>query len=204
MIQKALHDPSGAVTLQPSAPNNQGGKTMSKTQGGLFLLAVLLAPMPVCADAPELRVAQSIVIDAPSEKVWEVVGDFAGISRWLPPIPESRLILGKNRQQGAIRELTRINGTKVQEKLLDYDPYNMTLSYTYIGGQPLVSDYLATISVAEAAEGKSRVEWKASFRRLDYWTDVPPPGQEDETLLKAFNRTYTTGLENLKKVIENP
>jgi hypothetical protein len=31
-------------------------------------------------------------------------------------------------------------------------------------------------------------QWKARFRRLAYWTDDPPPGQDDATVLAAFNR----------------
>lgn len=167
-----------------------------------LLLMTCAASLPARADAPLLSVNQSIVIDAPAEQVWEVAGDFAGLSRWLPVIPSSRLILGKNREQGAIRELVRLNGTKVEERLDHYDPWNMTFSYSYVGGQPLVSDYLATMTVKDLGNGKTRVDWKANFRRLHYWTDQAPQGQEDETLVAAFNRTYSGGLQNLKKVVE--
>jgi hypothetical protein len=78
----------------------------------------------------------------------------------------------------------------------------MSLSYTYIGGQPGASDYYPTMTVKDAGNGKSRVEWKARFRRLAYWTDDPPPGQDDATVLAAFNRVYPLGLETLKKLVE--
>ena len=111
---------------------------MRCAKGVLFtLLAGLLAPQALLAvDAPELTVEHSIVIDAPPEEVWEVLGDFNGLPRWLPTIQSSRIILGKNREVGCIRELIRANGTMVQEKLIAYEPWNMSLSYTYIGGQP--------------------------------------------------------------------
>jgi hypothetical protein len=172
----------------------------------IFVVALSLfacvASWPARADAPVLSVSQSIVIDAPAEQVWEVAGDFAGVNRWLTVIPASKLILGQNREAGAIRRLTRANGTQVEEKLTAYDPYNMTFSYTYVGGQPLVSDYLATMIVKDLGNGKTQVDWKASFRRLQYWTDEAPPGQEDETLVANFNRIYSGGLESLKKVVE--
>jgi hypothetical protein len=96
------------------------------------LLAGLLAPQPLLAvDAPELQVEHSIVIDAPPEQVWEVVSDFNGLPRWLPVIESSRIILGKNREVGCIRELTRANGTKVQEKLIAYEPWNMSFLHVY-------------------------------------------------------------------------
>jgi hypothetical protein len=58
------------------------------------------------------------------------------------------------------------------------------------------------MTVKAAGNGKSRVEWNARFRRLAYWTDDPPAGQDDATVLAAFNRVYPLGLETLKKLIE--
>src|SRR5690242_13597793 len=154
------------------------------------------------ADAPELKVAESIVIDAPPDAVWEVASDFAHLDRWYPFVEASRLVLGKNREVGAIREIRRLNGTKVEEKLVEFDPWNRRLMYTYAEGAPLTSDYFASLQVKDAGGGKSLVEWNARFRRLAYWTETAPPGQEDEALIKVLTNAYKAGLENLKKVVE--
>ena len=155
----------------------------------------------LAVDAPELSVRQTIVIDAPTAQVWEVVSDFAGLHKWFPFIADTRLVLGENRRQGAIRELTRGNGTKVEEKLIEHDPYNMSDTYTYMGGSPLTSDYFSTMTVTDAGNGKSKVEWKARFKRLYYWTDTPPKGQDDASLVKLLDKVYTIGLQSLKKYI---
>lgn len=175
----------------------------SMARGLLVLLGVCFLPQAPAADAPELKVEHSIVIDAAPEQVWAVAGDFVGINRWLPVIPGSRLILGTNNQVGAIRELTRLNGTKVEERLVEYDTDPMMLTYTYMGGQVGASDYFATLTVGAAGGGKSKVVWKARFKRIAYWTDSPPPGQDDQTPLKALNTVYPMGLENLKKIVES-
>jgi mxaD protein len=166
-----------------------------------LLLAVSAAPL-FAAEAPEMKIEHSIVINAPPEAVWEVVSDFNGLPRWLSTITESRIILGKNREVGAIRELTRANGTKVQEKLIVYEPWNMSLGYTYIGGQVGATDYFPTMTVSDAGDGNSKVVWKARFKRVAYWTDEPPPGQDDATPLNGLNKVYQMGLENLKKMVE--
>ena len=119
-----------------------------------LLLAVLAAPL-VAAEAPEMNIEHSIVINAPPEAVWEVVSDFNGLPRWLSTITESRIVLGKNREVGAIRELRRANGTKVQEKLIAYEPWNRSLGYTYIGGQVGATDYFPTMTVSDAG-GRAR------------------------------------------------
>ena len=174
-----------------------------KLANGLLslLLAAAAAPL-LAADAPEMKIEQSIVINAPPEVVWDVISDFNGLPRWLPVIVESKIVLGKNRQEGAIRELTRANGTKVQEKLISYEPWNMSLGYTYIGGQVGATDYFPTMTVSDAGDGKSKVVWKARFKRVAYWTDEPPAGQDDATPLNGLNKVYLMGLENLKKVVE--
>ena len=174
-----------------------------KLAKGLLLLLLAMPAAPLfAAEAKEMSVEYSIVINAPPEAVWEVVGDFNGLPRWLSTITESRIVLGKNREEGAIRELRRANGTKVQEKLIAYEPWNMSLGYTYIGGQVGATDYFPTMTVSDAGDGKSKVVWKARFKRIAYWTDEPPEGQDDASQLAAFNKVYPMGLENLKKVIE--
>ena len=188
-------------------------RTMTAVLCGL--IGIAFAPA-VFADAKENTVVQTITIDASPDVVWEVAGDFVGLDRWYPFIVSSRRVLGTNRQVGCIRELTRSNGTKVscireltrsngtkvEEKLIDYNPWKYTLTYTYAGGQPLTSDYFATLTIKDAGAGKSLVEWKARFKRLSYWTDEAPPGQEDATLVKLLTGAYQKGLENLKRVVE--
>ncbi len=166
-----------------------------------LLLAVSTGPL-LAAEAREMNIEHSIVINAPPEVVWEVVSDFNGLPRWLSTITESRIVLGKNREVGAIRALTRANGTKVQEKLIAYEPWNMSIGYTYIGGQVGATDYFPTMTVSDAGGGKSKVVWKAHFKRVAYWTDEPPAGQDDETPLNILNKVYAMGLESMKKLIE--
>lgn len=168
----------------------------------LSVVVLMFAPALAYAQATEQQVRHTIVIDAPPEVVWHVAGDFVGLNKWYPPIAESRLVLGRNNEVGAIRELRRGNGTKVEEKLVEYDPYNRTFTYTYAGGEPMSSDYFATMTVTDAPGGKSLVEWKARFKRLAYWTDNPPPGQDDESVLKALNAGYPLGLKHLKEIVE--
>jgi mxaD protein len=153
------------------------------------------------ADAPEQSIFQTISIDAPPDAVWAVAGDFVGLPKWYPPAESARLVLGRNNVVGCIRELTRRNGTKVTERLIDYDPWNHRLEYTYADGQVMSSDYFAVLQVKDAGGGKSTVEWKARFKRLAYWTDEPA-GPAEEAISKALNTGYRAGLENLKKIVE--
>jgi len=168
----------------------------------LTLVGVLASPLAF-AEAQEQTVEQSIDIDARVADVWAIAGDFVGLPRWYPPIESARLVLGQNNVPGCIRELTRASGTKVEEKLIDYE-WQRSLTYTYAGGQVMSTDYFATLSVFPLAENKTKVVWKARFKRLAYWTDEPPPGQDDETVRNALNKGYRLGLEKLKALAEKP
>jgi uncharacterized membrane protein len=48
------------------------------------LMAVMLPQAALAVDAPENKIAHSIIIDAPTDRVWEMVGDFVGMDRWVP------------------------------------------------------------------------------------------------------------------------
>lgn len=160
------------------------------------------APRLFAADANELTARQSIRINAPAAAVWAVVGNFNGQPRWLSLVEHSEIVVGTNNRVGAIRLIARRNGTKVTERLLDYDPDNMRLAYTYVDGAVMASDYFPVVTVKDGSDGTSIVEWTARFRRLAYWVDPPPQGQDDKTMTEFYNGIYKAGLENLKRVVE--
>jgi mxaD protein len=165
--------------------------------------AGLFAPAAAFADAEELSIFHSITIDAPADEVWAMAGDFGGIQRWAPGTESSRLILRERNETGAIRLLRRrSDGTQVTEKLLDYDPQNRRMAYTYVDGEVRAADYHSELRVKEVGPGRSVVEWRGRFKRLAYWTDTPPAGQDDKAALDFLNGAYRSGLTSLKKVLE--
>jgi len=176
---------------------------MKSVWTGLMTALALISVSAMGAEANDLTASQSIRIKAPPEKVWAVVGDFNGSSRWLPLVERSEIVIGNNNQVGAIRLITRRDGTKVTERLLDHDPQAMRMAYTYIDGAVRASDYFPVLSVKDAGDGTSVVEWSAHFKRLAYSIDPPPPGQDDKSLTDFYNGLYKSGLENLKRVVES-
>jgi mxaD protein len=171
------------------------------TVAGIALAFV--AAQALGADANELVASQSIRINAPPETVWAIVGNFNGSPRWLPLVERSQIVLGKNNQVGALRLITRRNGTKVTERLLDYDPREMRMAYTYVDGAVMASDYFPMITVRDAGDGSSLVEWSAHFKRLNQEMDPPPAGQDDKSMIDFYNGIYKSGLESLKQVVES-
>jgi len=175
-------------------------KTRSSILAGI---AGLLVSTTALADATELAIFHTISIDVPADEVWAMAGDFGGIQRWSPGTESSRLILHERNETGAIRQLRRRgDGTQVTEKLLDYDPLNRRMAYTYVDGEVRATDYYSELTVKEDGPRRSIVEWRGRFLRLDYWTDDPAPGRDDKAALDFLNGAYRSGLANLKKVLE--
>ena len=176
---------------------------MRKIAALLMGVAAALWAEGAAADAKDLEIFHSIAIDAPADEVWAMAGDFGGIHRWSPGTESSRLIVRDRNETGAIRLLRRrSDGTQVTEKLLDYDPANRRMAYTYVDGVVRAADYFSELLVKDAGNGRSVVEWRGRFKRLAYWTDDPPAGQDDKAALDFLNGAYKTGLESLKKILE--
>ena len=176
---------------------------MNNIWAGVLAALTCIAAQAWGAEANTLTARQSIRINAPPQAVWAVVGDFNGSPRWLPLVERSEIVLGTNNRVGAIRLITRRNGTKVTERLLDHDRQGMRMAYTYVDGAVMATDYFPVLSVTDAGDGTSNVEWSSHFRRLAYATDPPPPGQDDQSLMDFYNGIYKAGLESLKRAIES-
>ena len=172
----------------------------------MWLAGMVMAAVPALgfAQAKEVTTTQSIRIKGSPEEVWTYVGDFGGLAKWFPSAESSRLVLKSRSEEGAIRELLRRNGTRVTEKLTEYDPTNMRITYTYADGAVMASDYFATIQVKDVGDGETEVVWSGRFTRLAYWQDPPPAGQDDDSLRTFFTNAYKAGLGALKAAVEAP
>ena len=168
-----------------------------------MLGAAALVPCAAWADpARELSTTQTIRIKGSPEAVWAYVGDFAGIAKWLTVLQSSKLVLKQRNEVGAIRELVRGNGTRVREKCVELDPQAMRISYVYVDGAVMASDYLSTVDVSDVGNGETEVVWTGHFTRLNYWQDPAPEGQDDASVKAFFDRVYKLGLGSLKSKVE--
>jgi len=172
---------------------------MNRRTAVAALAAMLAIPsFAMAQQVNELTTTQTIRINAPPEAVWAYAGDFGGIARWFTATQASKLVLRKRNETGAIRELLRGNGTKVREKLIDYDPASFRMTYTYVDGQVLAKDYFATMELKPAGDGETEVVWSGRFKRLD----DAPEGQDDAALVALYAGIYKRGLDALKAKVE--
>jgi carbon monoxide dehydrogenase subunit G len=176
---------------------------MSNVDGirrAIVLLAAAALAAPALAHGPtRQKVVESIDIAAPPEKVWALVGDFAGWQKWHPAIEDSTA--DKGNAVGSQRRL-KIKGRKfLDERLESYDAGTMTIKYRITGGDALpVTNYSSNITISKKNDG-STIVWQGAFYR-GYPNNDPPPDQNDEAAIAAVTGVYKTGLGNLKAVAE--
>lgn len=159
--------------------------TMIKTT-----LSVVLLTSAMTSFAGGLTVSKNVTVNASPETTWKMIGDFNHLDVWHPVVVASKLTSGDSQSAGAIRVLTLGNGASITEELVSSN--NSLKIYTYeITESPLpIADYMSTISVTAAADGKSMVTWSSTF---------DAKGVKDAEAIKTISGIYDAGLNSLDK-----
>ena len=161
----------------------------------------LLASGYSMAEAPQLHVRKTIVIDAPAAKVWQWAKDFNGLNTWHPAVAKDEIVEGKNNTVGAVRLLTLKDGGTIKEKLLSFSDAGHTFGYAIVEGVLPVSGYTSKFTVTSIGANKTSVAWSGSFKRKNVG-DNPADNENDKTAIDTISGVYKAGLENLKKIVE--
>jgi hypothetical protein len=165
----------------------------------MFALAVLASPLAMAHGPTRQKVVETVEINAPADKVWALVGDFAGWQKWHPAVESSTA--DKGNEAGSTRRLSIKGGKFLDEELETYDAAAMSVKYRIKSGDALpVTNYSSTIKVSSVGS-KCTVEWRGAFYR-GYPNNNPPPEQSDEAAVAAVTGVYKTGLAQLKILAE--
>lgn len=152
--------------------------------------------------AAPLKVVETIVIDAPPEKVWAVVGDFAHYD-WMPGVARVEAS-GGNAPEAARRKLFMSDGGAIEETLVKWDAGRMTLAFHRdrddVKRLPAVN-YMTHVTVRPAEDGKTLAEWKGRFYRGHPFND-PPPELNDDVAQTAVTALHRASLAALKARVE--
>lgn len=155
---------------------------------------------PVLAHGPtRQKVVEKITINAPADAVWARIRNFDALKDWHPAVLESPADKGNN--EGSVRSLKLKGGGTLTESLEAWSDEQKKYSYRAKDGGALpVTNYTSTIMVTGQGD-TSVVEWRGAFYR-GYPNNDPPPAQNDEAAVQAITGVYTSGLQNLKKLVE--
>jgi Polyketide cyclase / dehydrase and lipid transport/Domain of unknown function (DUF4331) len=155
----------------------QGGATHA-TQPGRNTFPYLAPP-----NAELQTVTESIVVNAPPDKVWAVIGPFNAM--WHPLIAEIRLT---GAGVGELRTVETVDGKTIIERLDAIDNARHQYRYSGVTGMG-ASNYTGILEVAPNGSGSS-VTW-----RVQYLSD----GQPTIIIRTIVATLQKVGLESLKK-----
>jgi mxaD protein len=171
----------------------------------VLLVSITLLPLATFAHGPTPQKAkESLVINAPVDKVWDAVKDFGAIVNWHPDVKSSQGD-GK-RESGGIRTVVLQNGGELQDELDFYSDKNHEYSFRLKKENTQafpVSSYTVSLQVlpAEADINKSEVTIKGRFYRGDT-SNSPPENQNDAAAVEAMNTFIKHGLTGLQQKLE--
>ena len=128
---------------------------------------------------------ERIEIDAPPDRVWDVLGDLESVQRWVPGIAGVEV-------HGMRRVCTLDDGRVLHEEISGYSSRTRSFEYAIDGGLP-VRDNRGGFAVEPSAAG-AYVVWRSSFEVLD-----PEAAAEVVGMWAGSLRPI---LQNLKAVVE--
>lgn len=176
----------------------------------LFVASLLIAFVEV--GATQQKSQEQILVNLPTEKVWQRIGNFHDLS-WHPGV--NRVAApNQNNKKGNIRIIILKDGGIINEKLKKYQADKMRYDYKITdmstvkviknAGKKIavkvlpVSDYSASIQVIEKTKNQSEVIWKGSYSVMDN----PPKELNADAAQKAVSGVFRAGLDNLKTILE--
>lgn len=178
-----------------------------------FFTALVYAHGPV-----RQKEDKSITINAPIEKVWDLIKDFSAVQNWHSEVFTSPATNANN--IGSIRVLTLKDGNTITEELTKYDADKYSYAYrinemsnaktiTYNNAEEQVpaipvANFSATITL-KADGANTNVTWKAAYYRA-YTNNLTINGDPQEMNEIAANNAVKaflgTGLLDLKALAE--
>lgn len=141
------------------------------------------------------KIVRSTVIDAPIERVWEVLRDFNSHDRWHPAIASSSIEGGERSDQvGCVRNFKLQDGNHIREQLIALSDIDHVSTYCIVQSTVPLERYVATVTLKRITDGNRTLwHWESSF--------ATPPGQERVLGELVAKGVYESGFDGLRRYL---
>lgn len=133
------------------------------------------------------RLRNTVGIDATPDAVWEVLGDLAATTEWLPGTIAARM-------DDDVRTCTTADGFDIRERITDYSPERRSYRFEHLALPVPVRDSRGAFTVEPAEEGRAEVVLETSFEALE-------PAQEKQ-VAQMMDGALRQALESLRRRVE--
>lgn len=168
-------------------------------------VGALLACAALCvsaAELPKIVVDETVEVAASPTAVWKKVRNFGDLHSWVPGIPNTEIVRGRDHHPGAIRLVILGEKAEVTEDLVAFSDADRSMTYRIIQAGPLpLASYQSTLTVMPATEGRSTIRWTGTFTRRSLAAN-PPAGETDADAEKLIRGAYRAGIDNVRAMFE--
>ncbi len=100
------------------------------------------------------RVTRTAIIDAPIERVWEMLRDFNSHDRWHPAVAESHIENGEAPDRvGCVRNFRLRDGAHIREQLIALSDSEHVSTYCILDATVPLQRYVATLQLKPVTDG---------------------------------------------------
>ena len=138
------------------------------------------------------RIVKSTIIDAPCDRVWEVLRDFNGHDPWHPAVATSMIERGQSADRiGCVRRFRLADGAELREQLLALSDLEQSFSYCLLDTPIPLFNYVAHVRLLPVTDG-DRTFW--------HWESRFTTRVEDEARLTEMvgEQIYQAGFEAIR------
>jgi hypothetical protein len=139
-----------------------------------------------------VRVVKSTVLEAPVERVWEILRDFNGHDRWHPAVADSEIERGRSSDRiGCVRRFHLRDGSELREQLLTLSDADMAFSYCLLDTPVPLLNYVAHVRLSPVTDIDGTFwHWESRFDT--------PPGRERELKEMVSEAIYQGGFDAVR------
>jgi uncharacterized protein YndB with AHSA1/START domain len=138
-------------------------------------------------------VVTTMTINAPSERVWDIIAKGSDLERWFSAIETCEL--EGPASPGTKRICKTFQGHVLKETILSVDNTAMVFQY-FIDEQDMLptKDVLGTIHVTTVSPTQTNITWLANYKLLD-------EGMEDAVAM-GLDQLYQGGIKGIEELIK--
>ncbi len=140
-----------------------------------------------------VEIRRSTIVDAPLERVWDLLRDFNGHDTWHPAVKQSRIEETRPADMvGAVRDFQLSDGSRIREQLLSLSDQEHKFEYCILEAPLPLMGYVASVKLLPVTDGEQTFwEWRSKF--------LTPKGREKELEKLVSESIYEAGFRAIKQ-----
>src|SRR3984893_10069407 len=139
------------------------------------------------------KIVKSTIINAPTDRVWNVLRDFNSHDRWHPAVATSAIERGQASDKiGCVRRFKLADGGELREQLLALSDLEQSFSYCLLDTPIPLFNYVAHVRLLPVTDGdRTFWHWECRF--------TTRAGEEQRLIAMVGDEIYQAGFDAVRR-----